>query len=202
MPESILLLSTRYDLSSGMTSRVGPEELVRLLESRRERFCAEARWILRDRCEAEDVVADIALQIWEGRVDFDARRGGAEPFLRMLVRSRAIDRVRRHGRRRHALLVGRWELVSEDSPGADPRGTLLDAAEPRELRPRLEALLAEISPERRRLIELHFFAGLSHRELAHRSGLPLGTVKSRLRRGLDELRRSYLGRYGVGGRES
>ncbi len=138
--------------------------------------------ILRDPAEAEEAAWDAFFQLWRLGVRWDPRRGSPLAFLRVIARSVAIDRARRLARRRA-------ERSGPESEGASdrPAQPFLEV-EAGERRLRLQRALGRLEPGRRRLLELSFFEGLTHSEIAERVGEPLGTVKSRIRRGLLDLR--------------
>ena len=141
--------------------------------------------ILRDRAEAEEVLTDVFFQAWRGAAGFDALRGTVIAWLVMLARSRALDRVRSRGRREANLAA----LVEEQSHAAtQPSGGGAAAAEQEMRRSRIEAALGSLSPQQRGALELAYYGGLSHSEIAGRLGEPLGTIKSRMFTGLARLR--------------
>jgi RNA polymerase sigma factor (sigma-70 family) len=141
--------------------------------------------ITRQREAAEEVAADVYMQAWDQAERFDALRGSVLSWLLTICRSRALDHVR-------------WRDHSEPHPepetlaGApdafddDPQDLLLAV----ESSGRMHAALQELDGVQRQLLGLAFFKGLSHREIAEHAGLPLGTVKSHLRRALQAMRTS------------
>jgi RNA polymerase sigma-70 factor (ECF subfamily) len=143
------------------------------------RLYAVALRITRQGPLASDAVHDGFLQLWRNAGRFDLARGNPEAWLVSLVRYRALDITRRRVR----------EVSDEDLPEAidedpDPLARLAasrDAAA-------LHACLAQLEADRRRLLALAFIDGLSHSEVAARLKLPLGTVKSWIRRSLQALR--------------
>ena len=135
--------------------------------------------ISRDPALAADATHDAFVQAWRSAGGFDPARESASAWIVGLVRSRALDLVRRLGR---AAASGDRPELSDDV--ADPLQRLLSSADGAALHRRLE----ELEDLRRQLIVLAFVEGLSHSELAERTSLPLGTVKSWIRRGLDSLR--------------
>ena len=140
--------------------------------------------ILRDRAEAEEVLADVFFQAWRAAAGFDALRGTVIAWLVMLARSRALDRVRSKGRREAGLAA----LVEEQAHAAPNPTDGAAAAEDELRRSRIQAALASLSPPQRGALELAYFSGLSHTEIAGRLGEPLGTIKTRIRQGLLKLR--------------
>ena len=152
--------------------------------------------ILHSRAEAEDVLQEVFLQIWQQARSFDAARGRPFTWLVTLARSRAIDRLRSVDARRRAA-----ERSAADAP-ADGAAveTADDAAERSEQGEIVRGALAELPAEQRRALLLAYLGGLSQTEIAAAEGLPLGTVKTRTRAGLKKLSgllRNRLGRYAV-----
>ncbi|HVS53341.1 MAG TPA: sigma-70 family RNA polymerase sigma factor [Opitutaceae bacterium] len=142
--------------------------------------------IVADSAEAQDIVHDAFLTVWDKAAAFDARRGSAFTWVVTLVRNRAIDRVRQ--RRRRA------ELLAESAP-ADlgyhedaPRPAADDASAFNDDARVVRAAVATLPPEQQRALELAFFGGLTQEQIAQKLNEPLGTVKARIRRGLLKLR--------------
>jgi RNA polymerase sigma-70 factor (ECF subfamily) len=132
--------------------------------------------------DAEDVVCATYAHAWANASRYDQRRSSVLGWLLMLCRSRALD-VLRQRRAQNALLEHvAQETGAEVSPGPDELLGLVHHES------RVRAALEALSPERRELIALAFLRDLTHAEIADRTGLPLGTVKSHLRRALLQLR--------------
>jgi RNA polymerase sigma-70 factor (ECF subfamily) len=144
-----------------------------------------ARLILRNSADAEEVVCDTYAQIWESARRFEAGRGSVLGWMLTICRSRALDLLRQ--RRSRARTTDGFEREAEVDDNAD-------YAAPDELLQSLQQgtsvqrALAALSPVRRELVALAFLQGLSHQEIVERTGLPLGTVKSHIRRALTVLR--------------
>jgi RNA polymerase sigma-70 factor (ECF subfamily) len=139
--------------------------------------------ILGDVADAEEVTLDVYTQVWRSASAFDGTRGRAASWLSMLVRSRAIDRLRSTAGRRQ-----KEESVEEFPFAASAEQLPETASIQNEIRRQVRAALAQLSPEQRQAIELAFYSGLSHAELAEKLGQPLGTVKTRIRLGMLKLR--------------
>jgi RNA polymerase sigma-70 factor (ECF subfamily) len=144
--------------------------------------------IMGARGEAEEVVQEVFLQAWRQAGRYDPGRSTPRGWLLLLTRSRALDRLRRReARGRH-----------EQDAGADVSFTRLAAPvgtqrlEAAERRDRVRSALHLLSPEQRRCIELAFFEGLTHMQIAERLATPLGTIKSRILLGMNKLRQSLL----------
>jgi len=134
---------------------------------------------------AEEVVEDTYWQVWRQAPRFDAGRGRPLTWLLAMARSRAIDALRRDERFRHEELPE--EGVADDAGHAPPAQDLLDATRGATA---LHAALAGLEPKARQLVSLAFFRGLTHEEIAEQESLPLGTVKSLIRRSLQQLKRA------------
>lgn len=145
---------------------------------------AVACGLLRDRAAAEDVVHDAFLSVWRAASSFQPGRGSPRAWLLTIVRNAAIDslRTRKLAQRPETTLACRQAHVPPDE---DICWTVATAAEAR----RLGVALTALPPEQRSAIELSFFGGLTHEQIAARTGVPLGTVKGRVRLGLRRLRR-------------
>ncbi|HEY0081893.1 MAG TPA: sigma-70 family RNA polymerase sigma factor [Pyrinomonadaceae bacterium] len=137
--------------------------------------------ILHSRVEAEDVLQEVFLQIWQRAANFDETRGRAFTWMVTLARSRAIDRLRSLQSRQRA-----DDTALRDAPEAT--GDASEDAYHAEQRDIVRAALAEIPEEQRRALLLAYFEGMTQTEIAERLGQPLGTVKTRMRSGMSKLR--------------
>ena len=135
---------------------------------------AVLRRVLRDETEAEDVLHEVFLEVWQHAADFDPARGTVRAWLVMRARSRGLDRLRALGRTR--------TLPEHTATGDAPvEATPADALT-------IRRALSKLAPELRQLLELGYFEGMSSAEIAEHEGLAVGTVKSRVARALAELR--------------
>lgn len=159
--------------------------LAALYDATLARVYGVALRILRRPALAEEVVEDTYFQVWRQAARFDAARGRALTWLLAMARSRAIDTMRREARYRHD------SLDDEDAPEpvADDTGRdeLLDVARGHA---ELHRALMQLNAQPRQLVALAFFRGLSHEEIASQTALPLGTVKSQIRRAMLTLRQA------------
>lgn len=145
--------------------------------------------ILRDQRDAEEVVQDVFAQAWRQAARYDTSRGVVVAWLLMMVRSRAIDRLRAR-RGRPTLQEDHPAALRQLSDEATPVDVaLLSAEQIGRVRAALEALPAA----QRTAIELAFYEGLTHSEVAEQLEQPLGTVKTRIRMGLLRLRAALGG---------
>jgi RNA polymerase sigma-70 factor (ECF subfamily) len=143
---------------------------------------ALASAILRSVEDAEEVVCATYAYAWANAARFDDVRGNVLGWLLMLCRSRALDRLRQ--RRAAQLPEGSAEIESIAGEDDQPDDLLALLQQ----RSRVRTAVAQLTPVRRRLIALAFLQDLSHQQIAERTGLALGTVKSHLRRALAQLR--------------
>lgn len=134
---------------------------------------------------AEEVVEDTFWQAWRQAPRFEPGRGRVLTWLLAMARSRAIDALRRDERFQHAELPDEGSL-EDVLPAALPAHDLLEATRGER---RVHQALAALEPKARQLVALAFFRGLTHEEIAAQAALPLGTVKSLIRRSLQQLRR-------------
>lgn len=138
--------------------------------------------ILRDPGAAEDVTIEVYLQVHAQAEHYDARRGTPLGWIITLTRSRAIDRQRKDGLRKQR--EAPLELTAFPSKEASPEAQSATREQQRIVR----TALASLTPKQRQVIEIAYFEGLSHAEIAAKLGQPLGTVKTRFRTGLQALR--------------
>ena len=144
--------------------------------------------IVREHADAEAVLMATFLQAWRSAASFDDSRGSVLAWLAIIARSRAVDAVRSTKRREQR------EQLAVDA--VDPIGAAAEAApvdplagvEQQERRQAIDAALSTLPTTQRRVIELAFFEGLTHIEIAERLTEPLGTVKTRIRQGMITLR--------------
>lgn len=147
---------------------------------------AVAYRVLGERGVAEDVIQEAFLAVWRRAASFDPARGTARSWLLTIVRNGAIDRRRgRHGRSMQdaALDDVAFRLATDGEETFDAVAASVDAERVREA-------IESLPHEQREAIELAFFSGLTHHEIAERTGAPLGTIKGRMRLGLHKLRGS------------
>lgn len=148
---------------------------------------ATAFRILNNARDAEEVVQEAFIQIWEKASVYDVSRGKPLTWAMTLTRNKAIDRLRQVQRRQR--LQGQMEeqaqiwnrVVETDSS---------DEAATHDTQAIVRSAVIQLSPDQRRAIELAFFSGLTQQEIARQLRTPLGTVKARIRRGLMKLRQT------------
>ncbi len=139
--------------------------------------------IVRDRTDAADVLQDVFWETWRSAATYDATRGTPEAWIVTRARTRAIDRVRAVRRRSETFVAPLDEAVA--AAPADPGG---DAAERVADRSVVTGALDRLPGPQREVLELAYYGGLTQSEIAERIKQPLGTVKTRMRMGLERLR--------------
>jgi RNA polymerase sigma-70 factor (ECF subfamily) len=136
--------------------------------------------VLANTTAAEDVVQEVFLQLWRNPQAFNADRGRLAPWLAVIARNRAIDHLRKRP-------------IEDDidelpiSTGVD----LEDEAARKLAIERVRGVLTQLPQDQRKALEMAFFEGMTHSEIAGKTGEPLGTVKTRIRTGLLALRKAF-----------
>ncbi len=153
---------------------------------------ATAIRIVRDATEAQDIVHDTFVTVWEKAAAFEVARGTAFSWVVTLVRNRAIDRVRMRRRRSELLATSAPSDLGYGEPAAGAAAD--DSAARGDDARAVRAAVQALPSEQQRALELAFFGGLTQEEIAKKLAEPLGTVKARIRRGLLKLRDSLAHR--------
>ncbi len=138
--------------------------------------------ILRDRVIAEDVVQDAFVNIWNGAAGYNAALSAPMTWLITIVRNRCLDYLRRGDRAEVELDDELAATLTDERPGPEARLLVSEDAA------LLKVCLARLEAGQRQAIAFAYFQGLSHSELAHAMQVPIGTVKTWIRRGLSKLR--------------
>ena len=141
--------------------------------------------VVNDATAAEDVVQEAFVSVWQQARRFDPDRGGVKSWLLTIVHHRAVDAVRRRAARPERGLPDNVESFASSEMRPDEQATQVLEAEA------VRAAVLRVPDDQRRTIEMAYFDGLTHVEIAERMSVPLGTVKSRLRIGLEKMR-GYL----------
>src|SRR6202522_638899 len=138
--------------------------------------------ILRDTQAAEEILQDIFYQLWRTAAQFDPARGSLPGWLLVIARNRAISRLRRHNPASGEELLENTVVLPTN---------LESTIAQQQLMAQVKRALGNLPKEQRAAIELAYFEGLTHSEIAARTGDPLGTVKTRLRSALETLKRNF-----------
>jgi len=154
-----------------------------LYERHAPRLRAVALGVLRHSAEADDVLHDVFIEAWRRCADYATTRGTVSAWLGLRARSRALDRLRTRKLRAEEAAPPSDVVPASGDPANDPARTL-DRA-------RLQGLLATMSQAEQDVLLLGYFEGLSSREIGERLGVPIGTVKSRVRSALGKLRLAF-----------
>lgn len=139
--------------------------------------------ILQQASTAEEVVQDVFLQLWRNAGQYDSARGPFVPWLLTLARNRALDHLRLKSERQR-----RREDQTEELPPMPTAPEYEKALDEKRRAERVRALMTALAPQQKKAIELAYFEGLSHSEIAAALKEPLGTVKSWIRNGLLRLK--------------
>lgn len=137
--------------------------------------------ILRDTQAAEEILQDIFYQLWCSGSRFDPARGSLPGWLLVIARNRAISRLRRHNPAAGEEILENTVVMPFDLESSTAQQQLLT---------RVKGALDSLPKEQRAAVELAYFEGMTHSEIAERTGDPLGTVKTRLRSAVETLRRN------------
>ena len=143
--------------------------------------------ILEQAASAEEVVQDVFLQLWRNASHYDSSRGPFLPWLLTLARNRAFDHLRLKSERQRRREDQADELPPVALAAPDFEGSL----DCKRRAIRVRELMSALQPQQRRAIELAYFEGLSHSEIALKLEEPLGTVKSWIRKGLLQLKEGF-----------
>jgi RNA polymerase sigma-70 factor (ECF subfamily) len=136
--------------------------------------------VLGDTGAAEDLLQDVFMQLWRNPGLFDAKRGNLGAWLAVISRNRAIDSLRK--RRPETDIDDVIVSVEPDMAGNAERSRAME---------KVRGTLGGMSPGQRSALEMAYFEGLTHTEIAARTGEPLGTIKTRIRAGLTALRKAF-----------
>jgi len=189
MPESTHAAAAPRDQELIVQVAQGDERAIAALYDRYAQVLyAVAYRIVRERADADEVVLEAMAQAWREAPRFEGSRGSVAAWLTMMTRSRALDQVRARDRRARIT-----DTAAQEDPGAAPgmgawRDRPSEGVEAGERQKRVRQALEQLSPPQREAIELAYFEGLSQSEIAERLKEPLGTIKTRMRLGMQKLR--------------
>ncbi len=132
--------------------------------------------------EADDAIQEIFIELWRVAARFDPAKASEQAFVAMIARRRLIDRSRRSQARIQTDAIAEGQDFESDERSVTEHAEIADEAA------QAAELLGELRDEQRQVIELSIYQGLSHSQITERTGMPLGTVKTHLRRGLIAVR--------------
>lgn len=141
--------------------------------------------IIHNEAEAEDVLMEVFHEAWNGAAKYSAAKGKALGWLVTMARRRGIDRLRK--RQSYSRATDRLQVEVEHDPEAWVSGRNPEDGEKADVRAFINSKLQELPPFQREAIELAFYKGMSQREIAAHTGIPLGTIKTRIELGLKKL---------------
>jgi RNA polymerase sigma-70 factor, ECF subfamily len=171
-----------------------PESLASLYDETSRFLYGLALHILRDPADAEEVMMDVYQHLWSHSDVYDETRGNLWNWLAVVTRNRAIDRLRQSaGRTAREVPIE----FGHDPGGSEVPETVSIFQEERRL---VRDAMGTLTREQREAIDLAFFRGLTHVEIAERLGAPLGTIKTRIRAGLQRLRKAMPSAAYIGAR--
>lgn len=162
----------------GRVARGEREALSLLYDRYASLMLALGQRILGTRREAEDLLHDVFIEIWRKAEGYDETRGGVRSWMLLRMRSRALDR--RRTEERSIVVLDSGSSPEPKSPAADPESAYVRAG--------IRRAVLSLPEDQRTVLELGYFEGLSSREIAERFDIPIGTVKSRVARGIAKLR--------------
>ena len=173
--------ATTSDLTLVTAIRRGDQDAMAALYDRHSPIVySVALRVLQDTGAAEDVLQDIFMQLWRNPGAFDASRGNMAAWLAVIARHRAIDALRR--RRPENDIEDVIIFVEPDLAGEADRSRAMD---------KVRGALQTMPSPQRSALEMAYFEGLTHAEIAEKTGEPLGTIKTRIRTGLLSLRKVF-----------
>jgi RNA polymerase sigma-70 factor, ECF subfamily len=140
---------------------------------------SEAKRILRDTGAAEEILQDLFYQVWRTAERFDAARGSLAGWLVVAARNRAISKLRKKS--------GKAEELEENAVFLGP--SLESSTTQNLMLDKVRAVLGSLPDGQREAMEFAYFEGMSHSEIAQRTGQPLGTIKTRIRSGMEALKK-------------
>lgn len=173
----------------------GEESALEVLYERYHRYAyALACRIVRDPLASEDIVQDAFLSIWRKASSYQAQHGSVQSWVQAIVRHRAIDKIRASAHREY-----QWTPLQaeneQDPPSEQP--DVWEQAWQSEQHRIIHEVMVQIPSEQREVIELAYFGGLTHAEISEQCQIPLGTVKGRMRLGLQKMK-TLLAERGLG----
>ncbi len=141
---------------------------------------------------AEDLVQEAFLQVWRASGSYRVHRGSVRTWLLSIVRSRSIDQLRSSASRRRI-----QDIIQATTPTSQPSEVFAETWR-NSHREQVREALRGLPPEQLKVLELAYFSGYTHKEIAELLDVPLGTIKGRMRLGLKKIREHFDSRGGVG----
>jgi RNA polymerase sigma-70 factor (ECF subfamily) len=168
----------------------GDAEAFAVLYDRHSRVAYSLAYrMMGERQAAEDLLQDAFLEIWRGAATYRAERGSLRTWILSIVHNRGVDQLRSLSSRRRT-----QEKVEAEAPTSQPSEAFAESWRNSQ-REQVRAAMSTLPPEQLKILELAYFSGYTHVEIADMLALPLGTVKSRMRLGLKKIRAFFDTRY-------
>jgi len=186
---------TSSDTTSGSPSRTDDKKLVRAIVERKQEAVAElydrfssllmalAYRVLGNAQDAEEILQETFLQVWNQAARYDPSRSSVSTWLVLITRSRAIDRLRNRQVQQRTVTAAQQETPTSHTSPTGVGDVLLQ-----ERQKRLGEVMSELPSEQRQVLELAFYSGSTQSEIAEQTGIPLGTVKTRTLLAMKKLR--------------
>ncbi len=184
------LLLADEDLISLLEANDDPEAFATLYDRHSRAAYSLAYRMMGERQATEDLVQDAFLKLWRGAGSYRAERGSVRTWLLSIVHNRGIDQLRSTASRRRM-----QERVEASAPKSQPSEAFAESWRNSQ-REQVREALSTLPPEQLKILELAYFSGYTHVEIADLLGLPLGTVKGRMRLGLKRIR-DYFGSHNM-----
>jgi RNA polymerase sigma-70 factor, ECF subfamily len=147
--------------------------------------------ILRSVQDSEDIVQEVFIQVWKKAESYDAKKGTVYTWLVTMMRNRAIDRLRSKGYKHAAQQIDTAAIVLfSDAPSSNPHSHTVRS----EHQKLVVGTLKQLSADQQQVLALAYYEGFSQSEIAQKLNIPLGTVKSRMRHGLQSMRSKLKGK--------
>ena len=147
--------------------------------------------VIHNDAEADDLLQEIFMEIWNQAAHYSAQKGKPLGWIVTLTRRRSIDRLRK--KQAYARAEERLQNETEQQPDAWVHNSTEDDIEMSDTRRLIMAILKNLPPAQREAIDLAFYHGMSQREIAAKTGIPLGTIKTRLELGLKKISEALRG---------
>ncbi len=148
-----------------------------------------ARRIINHPEDCQEVVCDVFTQIWQQAKNYHPEKGNVIAWCMVLTRSRALDFIRKN-KTQNEIIKEATDLVNDIQDDGNQPDTLIEMFQTNSV---AQSMLTSLTIEQKQLLALSFFKGLSHKDISAVTGMPLGTVKSNIRRALEQLNQSAFG---------
>ena len=183
-PLTLLVEQSDQELMSAVQAQ-RPEALEALYDRYSAVIKALIMRIIHNEAEADDLLQEIFMELWNHAANYSAQKGKPLGWMVTLARRRSIDRLRK--RQSYARAEERLQHEVEQQPDAWVHNSVENDIEASDVRKMLRRIIAGLPPAQQQAIDLAFFKGMSQREIAAHTNIPLGTIKTRLELGLKKI---------------